>query len=81
MTNAYALFEFAVIGGALLLSLWTVLGKLAPLWRATLVARLRGKPLPKTAAAGGCGSCNSCGDCDAPKAAPKTEQPVRFHRP
>jgi hypothetical protein len=79
--NAYALFEFSVIGGALLLSLWTVLGKLAPHSRATLVARLRGKPAPKASAAGGCGSCNSCGDCETPRPAAKAEQPIRFHRP
>ena len=79
--TAYALFELAVIGGALLLSLWVVLGKLAPQWRATLVARLRGQPPPKPGSAGGCGSCNSCGSCDTPKAAPaKDEKPVRFHR-
>lgn len=80
--TAYALFELAVIGGALLLSLWVVLGKLAPHGRASLVARLRGQPPPKPGSAGGCGSCNSCGSCDTPKAAPaKGEKPVRFHRP
>ena len=78
--STYALFEFAVIGGALLLSLWTVLGKLAPAWRAGLVARLRGKPAPLAAASGGCGSCNSCGSCDTPKPAPRSEHPIRFQR-
>lgn len=78
--NAYALFEFAVIGGALLLSLWTALGKLAPGWRRSMVAHLRGKPVPVAAPSGGCGSCNSCGDCDSPKPAAQAEQPVRFHR-
>jgi len=71
--NAYGLVEFLVIGGALLLSAWTVLGRIAPAWRARLLGRK-----PASAAAGGCGSgCNSCGGCELPKAG--AEQPIRFH--
>lgn len=71
--NSYHLLEFLLIGGALLLSAWTVLGRIAPAWRARLLGRR-----PTAAAAGGCGSgCSSCGSCELPKAT--AEQPIRFH--
>lgn len=69
--SAYGLIEFLVIVGAVLLSAWTVLGRVAPGWR----ARLLGRWMPAAPKAG-CGSgCNSCGSCDTPKA---TEQTIRF---
>lgn len=79
--HAYALFEYAVIGGALLLSLWTVLGKLAPARRAAWLAKLRGRAAPVATQASGCvNSCCGSGDgCDTPQR-PAQEQPLRFHR-
>ncbi|HSW13001.1 MAG TPA: hypothetical protein VLI06_09205 [Solimonas sp.] len=75
--SAYGLVEFLVIGGALLLSAWSVLGQFAPRLRARLLSALTGQRPAATAKAAGCDTgCSSCNGCATTK--PATEQPIRF---